>query len=231
MSSHRQRASRAGVALRLALLPGSVAVALVIAWRLGYFELARHEQLVPLVKLARHSRWAALLYVIAYVLIATLGLPITVLSIVGGALFGTIWGGALAWIGAMITTLAAHTLARSIGQKSVRRLLGRHHLLGRLQKRSDFWVLLRLRVLPVAPFAVLDYLAGLLGVSLRPLLLATALGVLPTVAAYSYAGAELVTGLEQAGEARLRALWIAGIVTLLMIGISLIPAAIRRSRD
>ena len=137
----------------------------------------------------------------------------------------------IAWIGAMITTLAAHALARSIGQKSIRRFLGRHRLLGRLQKHSDFWALLRLRVLPVAPFAVLDYLAGLLGVSLRALLPATALGVLPTVAAYSYAGAELVTGLEQAGEARFRALWIAGIVTLLMIGISLIPAAIRRSRD
>jgi uncharacterized membrane protein YdjX (TVP38/TMEM64 family) len=219
--------SRVRVALRLALLPGLVVVALVVAWRLGYFSLARREQLLAFVQHARHNPWAGPLYVVAYAVIATLGLPITVLSVVGGALFGTIRGVALAWTGAMIGTVSAYFLARSIGQGTVRRFLGRHHLLDRLKKRSDFWALFRLRVLPVAPFAVLDYLAGLVGVSLRALLLATAIGVLPQVVAYSYAGAELLTGLEQAGQTRLRAFWIAGAVTLLMIGLSLVPRTMK----
>jgi phospholipase D1/2 len=181
--------SRVRVALRVALLPGLIVVALVIAWRLGYFSLARREQLLAFVQQARHNPWAAPLYVIAYVVIATLGLPITVASIVGGALFGIIRGVVLAWTGAMVGTVTAYLLARSIGQGSVRRFLGRHHLLGRLRKRSDFWELVRLRVLPLAPFAVLDYLAGLIGISLRVLLLATAIGALPTVVVYTYAGA------------------------------------------
>jgi uncharacterized membrane protein YdjX (TVP38/TMEM64 family) len=84
--------------------------------------------------------------------------------------------------------------------------------------------------LPVAPFAVLNYLAGLVGISLRLLLLATAIGVLPSLVAYVYAGAELVVGLEQAGPARLRAFWIAGGVTVLMLGVSFLPRAFRRSR-
>ena len=219
--------SRARVALRLALLPGLVVVALVIAWRLGYFGLARREQLLAFVQQARHNPWAGPLYVVAFAVIATLGLPITILSVVGGALFGTIRGVALAWTGAMIGTVSAYFLARSIGQGPVRRFLGRHHLLDRLKKGSDFWALFRLRVLPVAPFAVLDYLAGLVGVSLRALLLATAIGVLPQVVAYGYAGAELLTGLEQGGQTRLRAFWIAGGVTLLMIGLSLVPRAMK----
>jgi uncharacterized membrane protein YdjX (TVP38/TMEM64 family) len=202
----------------------------VIAWRLGYFDLARREELVALIRRGRRTSWAGVLYVAVYVLAATVGLPITVLSIVGGALFGTLRGFVLAWIGAMLGTLTAYTLARSIGERSTRRVLGRHHLLDRLRKRSDFWALVRLRVVPVAPFAVLDYLAGLLGVSLRALLLASAVGVLPTVAAYTYAGAELVRGLEQAGEARFRAFWIAGGVTLVMICVSLVPAVIRHFR-
>ena len=222
--------SRVRVALRLALLPGLVVVALVIAWRLGYFGLARREQLLAFVQHARHNAWAGPLYVIAYVVIATLGLPITVMSIVGGALFGTIRGVILAWTGAMVGTVAAYFLARSIGQGSVRRFLGRHHLLDRLKKRSDFWALLRLRVVPVAPFAVLDYVAGLVGVSLRVLLLATAIGILPQLVAYGYAGAELLTGLEQGGQARLRALWIAAGVTLLMIALSLVPRAVSALR-
>ena len=222
--------SRVRVALRIAVLPALVIAAVVVAWRLGYFHLARREQLLALVQHARHNPWAGPLYVIAYTVIATLGLPITVLSIVGGALFGATQGMPLAWTGAMLGTVAAYLLARSVGQGSVRRFLGRHHLISQLRKRSDLWALLRLRVLPVAPFAVLDYLAGLVRIPLRTLLLATAIGALPTVAAYSYAGSELVTGLEQAGQARHRAFWIAAAVTLVMICISLVPRALRRFR-
>ena len=222
--------SRARVGLRLAILPALVVGALLLAWRFGYFHLAGREQLLGIVSLARHNPLAEPLYVIAFTVIATLGLPITVLSILGGALFGTLRGVVLAWIAAMLATVAAYLLARSVGQDSIRRYLGRHHLLHRLNKRSDFWALVSLRNLPVAPFAVLNYLAGLVGVSLRLLLLATAIGTLPTLAAYAYAGAELVTGLEQAGTARVRAFWIAGGVTVVMIGVWLIPRAIRHLR-
>jgi uncharacterized membrane protein YdjX (TVP38/TMEM64 family) len=223
--------SRRRVALRLAILPALVLGALLLAWRFGYFHLAGSEQLLGIVTRARHNPLAAPLYVIAFTVIATLGLPITVLSILGGALFGTLRGVVLAWIAAMLATVAAYALARSVGQDSVRRYLGRHHLLNRLNKRSDFWALVGLRNLPVAPFAVLNYLAGLVGISLRLLLLATAIGTLPTLAAYAYAGAELVTGLEQAGAARLRAFWIAGGVTVVMIGTWLLPRAIRHFRS
>jgi uncharacterized membrane protein YdjX (TVP38/TMEM64 family) len=78
---------------------------------------------------------------------------------------------------------------------------------------------------------VLDYVAGLVGISLRVLLLATAIGVLPTLVAFAYAGSELATGLEQGGHARLHAFWIAGVVSVVMIGLSLLPRAIRRLRD
>lgn len=223
--------SRVRVGLRLAILPVLVGAAVVLAWHFGYFRLARPERLLAVVGKARHNPWAQPLYVIAFTVIATLGLPITVLCILGGALFGTLRGVWLAWIAAMLATVAAYVLARSVGQGSVRRYLGRHNLLTRLQKRSDFWALVGLRNLPVAPFAVLNYLAGFVGISLRLLLLTTAIGALPTLVAYAYAGSELVIGLEQAGQARARAFWIAGAVTLGMILISLVPAVIRRLRD
>jgi uncharacterized membrane protein YdjX (TVP38/TMEM64 family) len=112
----------------------------------------------------------------------------------------------------------------------VRRFLGKHHLLGRIRNRSDFVTLLRLRVLPVAPFAVLDYVAGLAGVSIKALLLATALGILPSVTIYTYVGGELATGLGETGVARFRSLWIAGALTLLMVLLSIAPAVFRRFR-
>ena len=46
------------MALRLTLLPALVTVALLVAWRLGYFDLARREHLVTLIQQARHTSWA-----------------------------------------------------------------------------------------------------------------------------------------------------------------------------
>lgn len=222
--------SRVRTALRLAILPVVVAISLLIAWRLGYFELAEQERLVGLIRRARETAWAAPLYVLLYVLAATVGLPTTPMSIVGGALFGALRGLPLAWTAEMVATLTSYTLARSVGQRPVRRFLGRHHLLERMRQRSDFSTLLRLRVLPVAPFAVLDYVAGLAGVSIRVLLLATAVGILPSVTIYTYVGAEVAKGLGETGVARFRSLWIAGALTFVMVLISMSPTVIRRLR-
>ncbi|HLA14657.1 MAG TPA: VTT domain-containing protein [Gemmatimonadaceae bacterium] len=223
--------SRVRTALRLTILPVIVVVSLVIAWQLGYFELAQRERVVALLRQGRETAWAGPLYATLYVLAATVGLPTTPLSVLGGALFGAPRGFALAWTAEMLATLTAYTLARSIGQRPVRRFLGRHHLLRRMEKRADFSTLLRLRVLPVAPFAVLDYVAGLAGVSLRVLLLATAVGILPSVIAYTYVGAELASGLGQTGAEQLRSLRIAGAVTFTMIFVSLSPSLIRWLRQ
>jgi len=222
--------SRVRTALRLAILPVVVAISLFIAWRLGYFDLAEQERLVGLIRRARETAWAAPLYLLLYVLAATFGLPTTPMSIVGGALFGAVRGLPLAWTAEMLATVTAYTLARSIGQRPVRRFLGKHHLLERIRNRSDFVTLLRLRVLPVAPFAVLDYVAGLAGVSIKVLLLATAVGILPSVAIYTYVGSEVATGLGETGVARFRSLWIAGALTLVMVLISVSPAVVRRFR-
>ena len=157
--------------IRLAILPAIVALAVIIAWRLGYFELGRREQFLAFIRNAETTRWAPAVYVVSYTLIVALSLPATILSILGGAVFGAVEGLMLAWTGAMTGTVVAHTMARSVGKKPVTRLLGNHRLLRKLRQRADVPTLVRLRVLPLAPFAVLDYVAGLAGVSLRTLLL------------------------------------------------------------
>jgi uncharacterized membrane protein YdjX (TVP38/TMEM64 family) len=208
--------------IRLAILSGLIAVAFIVAWRLGYFELSRREQLAAAIRHVRTVGWATPLYVVSYTLIVALGLPATIMSILGGALFGSTKGLMLAWTGAMIGTVVAHTIARSVGKTAVRRFLGKHTLLRKLGDRTKVRTLVRLRVLPLAPFGVLDYVAGLAGVPLRTLLLATAIGIVPGTAAYTYAGDQARVGLEAGGAGR-RALLVAGLVTITVTGIALAP--------
>jgi uncharacterized membrane protein YdjX (TVP38/TMEM64 family) len=209
--------------IRLAILASVLALALMVAWRLGYFELTRRERLIAAIRQVQTIGWAAPLYVLSYTLIVALALPATILSILGGALFGITKGLILAWTGAMIGTVLAHTVARSIGKNAIRRLLGKHTLLRKLGERTKVRTLVRLRVLPLAPFGVLDYVAGLAGVPLRTLLLATAIGIVPGTAAYTYAGDQARLGLEDPGSAGRRALLVAGLVTITVTGIALAP--------
>src|SRR5450759_2976620 len=217
--------------IRLAILSGTVALALIVAWQLGYFELSRREHLIAIIRRAEGTAWAAPLYVTLYTLVVALGLPATPFSILGGALFGTAGGLILACTGAMIGTIAAHTLARSIGKGALHCLLGRHRLLRKLRDRADVRTLIRLRVLPLAPFGVLDYVAGLAGVSLRTLLLATAIEIVPGTAAYTYAGDRFRAGLEAPGTAGRAALVVASLVTITVTGIALVSWLIGKLRS
>ena len=216
---------------RLFALVAIALLAVLAAWRLGYFDLDRREHLVSAIRYAREHESAAALFVGAFALVVVLMLPATVMSVVGGAVFGTWLGLVLSWSGALLGSAIAHLVARSIGEDRVRRLLGRHRLLRRMQARADVWTLVRLRVLPVAPFGVLDYVAGLAGVRLRRLLLATAVGILPGVAAHSFIGDELARGVASVGAASRRSLWIAAAVSGAMVLLSLAPSVWRRVRE
>ena len=216
--------------MRIAILPAIVIAAALLAWKLGYFELDRRRQLVDTVQRLRVLPFIEPAFIGAYTVAVAICLPVAILTLLGGAIFGPVFGALLSWIGAMVGTVVTHYLALRIARAPLRRLFGEHRLLTQLKEHDDTISLFRLRVLPVAPFGVLDYLAGLANVSLRRLLLATAIGVLPSVIAYAYVGAEVLSGLVSEGEATRRGLWIAGAVTVLMMLLSVLPGLVRRLR-
>src|SRR5881628_3666756 len=200
--------------LRLAVLPLVVIVAPLVAWKLGYFDLQRRQQLLGLVEHVRRWQWAESAYILAYAVTISLCVPAAVATLIVGAVFGAWTGAALAWVGSLAGTVLAHLLARYVARKPMRKLFGDHRLLRQLREHGDVMGLFRLRILPVASFAVLDYVAGVAGVSLGRLLLATMLGVVPSVVAYTYVGSEVIRGFISGGSATHRALWIAAIVTI-----------------
>lgn len=211
------------------LLPAIALAASYIAWKLGYFELDRRRELAGFVFRNREVPVIQVLYVAAYALIALLCLPAVVATILGGAFFGWFWGGVLAWCGQIVGTALTHTLSARVARGPFQRLFGNHRLLRQLRNDVGVLGLFRLRILPVAPFGVFAYVAGIAGLSLTKLLVATAVGMLPSLVAYSYVGTQLMRGLMDptAGE---RALRLAGYVTLAMLTLSIIPAFVRRGR-
>jgi uncharacterized membrane protein YdjX (TVP38/TMEM64 family) len=123
--------------------------------------------------------WAALVLGLACLLLAPV--PRSALSVLLGVVAGFGAGLAVALAGGLLGGLAAFGLARALGRPAVTRLAGpRLGRVDRLMVDRGFWPLLVGRLLPVVPFVVLSYGAGLTAVRVTPYALSTALGLVPS---------------------------------------------------
>ena len=135
--------------------------------------------------------WAgAVVFVVGYALLVLVPSPASVLTILGGALFGLWWGTLLAWAGALLGATGGFLLGRRLGRPTVDRMLhGRLQEADQVLARHGLVAVLAVRLLPVFPFTPINYASGLLGVRPRDYLLGTAVGIVPGALAYAAVGA------------------------------------------
>lgn len=157
--------------------------------------------------------WAgAVVFVLGYALLVLVPTPASLLTILGGALFGVWWGALLAWVGAWLGSLGGFVVGRGLGRPAVDRLLGgRLKLADRVLRQHGLVAVLAVRLVPLFPFTPLNYAAGLVGVRARDYLLGTALGIVPGAVAYAAVGA---SGADPLGIV----LGIGGLVVLAVLG-------------
>ncbi|MCC7326158.1 MAG: VTT domain-containing protein [Burkholderiales bacterium] len=154
---------------------------LAFAWRAtglgGALDL---EAIFARIATLRGEAWMLLAVPALFVLAGFVLVPVTLLIALTVAVYGGLYGGALAFAGAMASAAAGYALGRSLGRDVVRRYAGRrlNVLSRRLAKRGLLAVLL-VRVLPIAPFAVVNVVGGATHLGWRDFLLGTALGLLP----------------------------------------------------
>ncbi len=184
------------------------------------------EGLQTTLDVLRASTAAPALYVVAYAVATALALPGSILTIVGGAVFGFGWGAVLVTIGANLGASAAFALARGLGRDGIERLLGKR-LAGLDKATADhgFMGLLVLRLIPLVPFNALNFGSGLTALRWRDYAVATVIGILPGTLVYTFFADALVLGSTEAtAEARTR-LFIAG---GLFLALALVPFVARR---
>lgn len=186
----------------------------------GYLSRDGIERMVEVFERARSTVWAPTVYVVAYAAATALALPGSLLTIVGGAVFGLGWGVVLVTLGANLGANAAFGLARVLGRDGVERLMrGRLRGLGAATARHGFMGLLALRLIPLVPFNALNVGSGLTAMPWRDYALATAIGIVPGTFVYVFFADALVQGsAEASADARVR-LWIAGgLFVMLLVG-------------
>lgn len=128
----------------------------------------------------RHSPFAPLILLGAYVGASALMLPNTVLNAATILGLGTTVGLPSALAGSMVAALSYYALGRRYGMRPLRRLAPKQ--IDRLREALAGHSTLKvasIRMLPVAPFVVVNVVAGSVGVRLLPFASGTLLGLLP----------------------------------------------------
>ena len=216
-----------------------LAAVLLGAWALGVPHVLASSALASWLRAAQgyaaaHPFLAALAYIAFYTALVAASVPTgTVLTVSGGALFGTVLGTALAVAGATAGAILLFLAARS----TLGAALARRHaaLLARVRprlERDGFAALLALRLVPVVPFWLVNLAAGVVGMRLLPFALATLLGIVPATAVFASAGAGFADALA-AGAPPGSSLLLRPGILLPLLGLallSLLPIVVRQVR-
>lgn len=157
------------------------------------------------------------LYVAVYVVGTVLLVPGAVLTVAGGLLFGTLWGGLLTLVAATVGATLAFRGARWVGRGPVERLAGpRIGAVDQWLGDRGLLAVLTLRLVPLVPFSLANYAAGLTGIRLRDYVVGTAVGIVPGTFAYAALGASVT----DPGSAQFVAA-VGGLVLLTVLGVLL----------
>jgi uncharacterized membrane protein YdjX (TVP38/TMEM64 family) len=118
-----------------------------------------------------------------YVLAGMLVLPVTLLIVAIAALFSPSVAGAYALGGVLLSAAATYGAGRALGRHAVRRLAGSrlNDITRRLAGEGMLSVAI-LRLVPIAPFSIVNAVAGASRVPLRDFLPGTAIGMAPLIA-------------------------------------------------
>lgn len=159
------------------------------------------------------TAWTLLIGGLALVLLAPV--PRSALSVLAGAVLGFGPGLAVAVAGGMLAGLLAFGLSRALGRPAVARLAGpRLRRADQLFTDRAFTSVLVGRLVPLLPFVVLSYGAGLSGVRLGPYAAATAVGLVPSTVVQVAAGASTGFVLARSETAPVAALAVLAIILL-----------------
>jgi phosphatidylserine/phosphatidylglycerophosphate/cardiolipin synthase-like enzyme/uncharacterized membrane protein YdjX (TVP38/TMEM64 family) len=189
-SKRRPLLAAAGILLTLALFLG-----LAAAWNLT--PLASPDLWAGWIA-SLQGPWAALAVVVLFVLAGLVMFPVMVLIAVTAAVFGG-WPGMLyAGAGALASALTTYAIGRWLGPRGLRQFFGpRLNLITRSFARKGIPTVTLVRLVPVAPFSIVNLAAGAICIPALDYLLGTAIGLTPGLAVMSLLGDRAIDLIRQ----------------------------------
>lgn len=126
--------------------------------------------------------WAPIAYIALYVVATVLVLPSTALNLTGGAIFGPWLGTVWTSLGAIIAAIVAFGFTRTVGREAIaKRLAGRWQAMDAEMRQGGLFYMFAIRLVPIMPYGLVNFAAGLTSISFKDYLLGTVIGTVPSV--------------------------------------------------
>jgi phospholipase D1/2 len=188
----RPPARRLGRLFKLLLFACAI-IALTLAWRFSPLSALLDSELIrsTLAEIA-DMRGAPFIVIALFVAGGLLVFPVLLLIAATAATFGPWLGFAYATSGALASALVTYGLGALIGRRTLDGLLGpRLNRVRRSIARRGVLAVAAVRMVPVAPFTLVNLVAGASRISLLDYMLGTIIGMLPGIALMSALGYQI----------------------------------------
>lgn len=134
--------------------------------------------------------FAPIIYILLYTVATWLILPSTPLNLTGGAIFGIWWGTLWTTVAALLGAIASFGFTRTIGRELItRKLAGRWDAVDAEIRQGGLFYMFAIRLLPIIPYGIVNFAAGLTSIKFKDYFIGTLLGTLPGVLPFVMIGA------------------------------------------
>jgi uncharacterized membrane protein YdjX (TVP38/TMEM64 family) len=138
---------------------------LVSAWAL--FSVGHIDAHKALAMIQAETTLAPLVFLLVLVASMMLLMPLGLgLNLGAGIIWGAVLGGVLTTLGSLIAAIAGYLLANKLGEPYLHKYLGSERAQAFIDiiKRNDWEVIFLVRLNPIVPFGLQNYLFGLVGI-------------------------------------------------------------------
>lgn len=212
-----ERAAPGAKILLISVLSAVILLALV--WR--YTPLADIVTPGHVVEWARSIQdyaWAPWVLILAYTPASLIMFPRPLITMAAVVAFGPYEGGALALTGIVLSAVIGYAAGAFLDRRTVRRLSGDNmNRISRFLQKKGLLAMTLVRLLPIAPFQVVNVAAGAMRIRIWHFVVGTTLGMLPGLIAATVLGDQIVAALADPDRLNL---WLIAAAAFLLAGVA-----------
>jgi len=130
----------------------------------------------------RNSFITPLIIIAAFVVGGLLVIPVTAMIIISVLVFGPVLGFTYALLGSVISAISCYGLGSLLGRNAVRQLASKRiNQISRQLADRGLLTMLVVRIIPLAPFTIVNLVAGASHIGFRDFVLGTLIGMIPGI--------------------------------------------------
>lgn len=213
--------------VRLAVLL-FIAVAAVALWLSPLRSHLTREEVRATVEAVRAAWYAPLVLIAMYAVGCVFAVPASLFIVAAGAIWGWLLGGTFAMAGGILGAMASFFAGTMLDANVPLRYGRARRLVDEHLRGASFRSLLILRLLPLFPFAALNYGAGIVRVDTAAFFFSTLIGLIPSNYVFAWSADEIFNGRLTGGAMMLRLLTVAAICVAIVIVPSMAARVVQR---